>query len=429
MQRRITRLCLFSALLVSSLPSARADLKSYFAKPEPAYKWEKRGQETRDGVTIYDLNLVSQVWQGHTWQHRVMLFRPEKLDHPNHCLLYNTGGSGSNQNTAMGIILAKSTGTNYAILYNSPNQPLYGLTEDALIVYTWKKFLETGDEDWPLHFPMAKSVLKAMDALGEFSKQAGLPAIDSFIINGGSKRGWTTWLAGASQDKRIKAIAPMVIDILNVAKQIPHQLEAFGKPSEQVGDYTAADMQQVLMTPKGKRLLELEDPYSYRDILTLPKLLILGTNDRYWSQDALNLYWDDLKGPKWVSYTPNSGHGLEDREHVFATLSAFTRMVAGGKKWPKMNWQYYMMSDGAMLQIKSDIKPVSAKLFRVSAPTKDFRDYKWTSEPISESTTGYVASVKAPAEGYMAVFGEATYNIDGQPFTLSTQIQILGGKK
>src|SRR6185295_17598364 len=55
---------------------------------------------------------------------------------------------------------------------------------------------------------------------------------------------------------------------------------------------------------------------------TLPKLLILGTNDRYWAQDALNLYWDGLKGPKWVLYTPNSGHGLEDRERVFRSEAA-----------------------------------------------------------------------------------------------------------
>src|SRR5262249_41442051 len=161
-----------------------------------------------------------------------------------------------------------------------------------LVVYTWLKYLETGDSSWPLHFPMAKAVLKAMDAIQEFGRQAGAPPVTSFLVHGASKRGWTTWLAGASRDSRIKAIGPMGIDVLYVRKQAPPQLEACGKPSEQVKDYTLAGIQQKLETPEGQGLMELEDPYSYRDRLTLPKLLILGTNDRYWSQDSLNLYWD-----------------------------------------------------------------------------------------------------------------------------------------
>src|SRR5207244_10526000 len=110
----------------------------------------------------------------------------------------------------MAIGLAKASQAVYAILYNIPNQPLYGSkTEDALVVYTWLKFMETGDESWPLHFPMAKAVLKAMDAVQAFTQSEHQPAITDFIVTGASKRGWTTWLAGASRDRRIKAIAPM----------------------------------------------------------------------------------------------------------------------------------------------------------------------------------------------------------------------------
>ena len=54
--------------------------------------------------------------------------------------------------------------------------------------------------------------------------------------------------------------------------------------------------------------MELEDPYSYRQRLTMPKLLHPGHQQyRYWTQDALNLYWDDLKGPSGSHLHPNSG--------------------------------------------------------------------------------------------------------------------------
>jgi PhoPQ-activated pathogenicity-related protein len=406
--------------------AARADLDAYLAKPEPAYRWEKRGEEKRDGCTIYDLHLVSQTWQGMEWEHRLQIFRPDKLIYPDFCALYNTGGGGSESNTRLGIRAATATGTVCATVYGIPKQPLYdGKVEDELVVYTWLKYLETGDESWPLHFPMAKAVLKAMDAIQAFTKENRQPSIDRFLVFGASKRGWTSWLVGASRDLRVKAIAPMVIDVLNVAKQAAHQRESYGTFSEQVDDYTKMGIPEKLATPAGRRLLELEDPYSYRERLTLPKLIILGTNDRYWTQDALNLYWDDLKGPKWVLYLPNSGHGMEDRDRLFATLGAFVRRMAGGGKWPKLRWSYAKKDGGVELRLTSDIRPKEARLFSVQAPTRDFRESRWSYTAMEPAGKGFKARYGAPPLGFAAIFGEAVYEIDGQPFTLSTQIRIL----
>ncbi|HET6385972.1 MAG TPA: PhoPQ-activated protein PqaA family protein [Armatimonadota bacterium] len=405
---------------------AMADIGAYVRKPDPAFQWEQRGVQEIDGVRVYDLHLTSLVWQGITWEHRLQIFQPIHPDRPHFCSLYNTGGGGSAENTAMGVKMAKMTGAPFAILFNIPNQPLFdGLTEDRLVVYTWLRFLETGDESWPLHFPMTMAVIKAMEAIQAHAEKAELPSVDGFLICGASKRGWTTWLAGATRDPRIKAIAPMVIDTLNVPAQTSHQLKVLGTYSEQVKDYIDAGIPDKLKTPAGRRLMELEDPYNYRSILTLPKLIILGTNDRYWAQDALNIYWDGLKGPKWVLYDPNSGHGLEDRARVFNTLSAFIRAVADGKHWPTMRWTW----TGATLRLTSNPPPISARLFHTTAPTQDFRDSHWTSDPATIADSGFTASAPIPAHGFGAAFGEATYNLDGHSFTLSTQIRILGGNE
>ncbi len=419
------------ALLVA--PPARANLDEFLAKPEPAYRWEKKGEKTVSGCTVTELFLVSQEWHGKPWEHRLFFIRPEKVEFPSFCSLYNAGGKGGDDDVLMGTVIAKKSGACCAMLFGVPSQPLWDKSEDALVVHTWLEFMASmkkdgkGDESWPLHFPMAKSVIKGMDAVQEHAKKEGLPAIDSFVICGASKRGWTTWLVGASGDPRVKAIAPMVIDCLNVVKQAEHQLSSYGRPSEQVHDYTAAGMMQMFATPEGKRLLELEDPWSYRERLVLPKLIICGTNDRYWTQDALNIYWDDLKGPKWVLYVPNSGHGLEDRSRVLSTMAAFVRGIAKGGGLPGLSWSYASTKDGgAVLGLKSDVPMEEARLFHASAKTKDFRNSKWQFDAMAGDSGSFKASIDGPTEGWLVAYGEAVYSIDGIRFTISSQLRIMG---
>ena len=103
-----------------------------------------------------------------------------------------------------------------------PNQPLHfadskeaGRSEDDLIAYTRIKYIETHDETWLVRLAMVKSGIRAMDAMQEFlaTDEAGKQKIERFVVAGGSKRGWTTWLIGA-MDKRVVAIIPLVIDAL-----------------------------------------------------------------------------------------------------------------------------------------------------------------------------------------------------------------------
>lgn len=426
MYRTIRNLGTIAAILCL-YPAALADFDAYLKKPEPAYKWEKQGERKVDGGTIYNLHMVSQTWQNITWEHAVQVFYPDNLKHPEFCVLLNTGGNPNTSNETIGMTVSKGAGTVFVVLYNIPKQPLFNnLYEDALIVYTWQKFMETGDESWPLHFPMAKAVIKCMDAVQDFVKSEKKTPIKDFMVTGASKRGWTTWLVGASKDPRVKAIAPMVIDTLNIPAQIPNQIASFGKFSEQIDDYTGAGMMEQLNTPKGRRLLELEDPYSYRDRYTMPKLIINGTNDRYWALDALNFYWDGLKEPKWVLYVPNSGHGLEDRVRVFNTMSAFAHLLASKKPMPRLNWAYKEFDRGVELTITSDQKPKAVRFFKASAPTKDFRDSKWTFEEIPSTQLPFTARLITPVSGFAACFGEVEYEIDGKTFTLSTQIRIVG---
>ncbi len=89
-------------------------------------------------------------------------------------------------------------------------------------------------------------------------------------------------MATGSQDKRVLAVAPMVIDVLNMPVSIPYHKEVWGDYSEQIEDYVKLGIAQDMESQEGKDLATMIDPYSYRATLTMPKLIIIGTNDEYW---------------------------------------------------------------------------------------------------------------------------------------------------
>src|SRR5690606_32270895 len=109
--------------------------------------------------------------------------------------------------------------------------------------HTFEQYLRTGESDWPLLLPMVKSAVRAMDATQEYARQNWSMQLETFTVTGASKRGWTTWLTGAT-DPRATAIAPMVIDMLNMREQMKHQVATWGDYSDEIDDYTRRGLQK-----------------------------------------------------------------------------------------------------------------------------------------------------------------------------------------
>jgi PhoPQ-activated pathogenicity-related protein len=426
------------ALLALALfaPRSRADLLDYVKQPDDAFAWKLKDKKEVGEGTIYDLHLVSQVWQGITWEHQLQVFVPKGVKPATTMFLWNQGGKASASSTLFGMELARKMKAPVAFLYGIPNQPLFGgLKEDALIAETFVRYLSTKDESWPLLFPMTKSLVRAMDALQAFAKQEWNIQITHFIVSGGSKRGWTTWLT-AAVDGRVKALAPCVIDTLNMAAQLPHQLKSYGQYSEMIADYTRRGLVPMPDTPEAKRLWMMVDPWMYRKKITQPKLIVNGTNDPYWTQDALNLYWDDLQGDKWVLYVPNAGHNLvqqhetktliPDLTRAGNTLAAFARHEIIDNPMPKIRWQHEGKNPKMTLKVQADPPPVAARLWSTHAATRDFRKSRWTDRPLEVNGKQIVAEAETPAVGYIAFFAELEYDMDGLHYFLSTQIRIAG---
>jgi PhoPQ-activated pathogenicity-related protein len=418
--------------LLGAVP-ARADLAEYLKTAEPAYSWRLKEKVPNPHGTVYDLELVSQTWHDITWKHQLQVYQPTDVAPSKTLLLWVTGGKAGPGSTFLAMELAKKIKAPVAFLYDIPNQPLLGgKKEDALIAETIIRYVASKDESWPLLFPMVKSVVKAMDALQAFAREEWHQPVEGFIVSGASKRGWTTWLTGASDD-RVKGIAPMVIDTLNMPAQLPHQLEAFGKYSDQIGDYTSKGLPALAGTALGRRLFELIDPYSYRDKLTLPKLIINGNNDPYWSTDALNLYWDDLKGPKWLLYVPNAGHDLQQKDKSAAGfsrpvngLAAFVRHQIARTPMPELRWKHDEAGGKLRLTVTCKPGPAAARLWVAEAPTRDFRKAEWKERPATFQDGTVTGEVEPPAQGCLAFYGEVEYEMDGLRYDLSTQLRIAG---
>src|SRR5207247_568534 len=120
-------------------------------------------------------------------------------------------------------------------------------------------------EEWLARLPMTKSAVRAMDTITAVLKQENID-VDKFVVSGGSKRGWTTWTT-AAVDKRVVAIVPAVIDMLNMVPSFVHHWRVYGFWAPSIADYVENDIMKWSGTPRYEEMLKIVEPYSYRDRL------------------------------------------------------------------------------------------------------------------------------------------------------------------
>jgi PhoPQ-activated pathogenicity-related protein len=222
-------------------------------------------------------------------------------------------------------------------------------------------------------------------------------------------------------DKRVVAIAPIVIDMLNVVPSFRHHWEAYGFYAPAVGDYVSHGIMDWQDTPEYARLIKLVEPYEHRDRLTLPKLMINATGDQFFLPDSHRFYFADLKGPKYLRYVPNADHSLRDSDAI-ETLAAWQFAIAHQKPLPQFDWQVDWKA--GEISVKANDKPAKVLLWQATNPeARDFRletlGKVWTSRELQADADGrIVARVEKPAQGWTAFLVELTYPVAGSPTPL-----------
>ncbi len=428
-----------------TLPAAATPLDDYVAKPDAAFSYSKEPVKVvdTDAYTANIYKLVSQEWLDPSkvdrtkWEHWVVVVVPKQIEQSKALVFIDGGSNGGTEPPSVDGALAQVAVMTKSVLVDVkqiPNQPLkftgekderykeHGRSEDALITYGWDKFLVTGDPIWLARLPMTKAVVRAMDMVQDVR-----PEIDGFYVAGGSKRGWTTWTV-AAVDKRVIGITPAVIDVLQVDKNMDNHFAAYGFWAPAVGDYVDMHIVNRRHTAEFKKLEAIVDPYSYIDRLTMPKYLLNSAGDQFFPSDSWKLYFDDLKGEKYLRYVPNSDHGLNLQ--AYFNLASFYHAIIAGTPRPKFTWK---KEPSGALEVRCETKPTKVLLWQAINPEgRDFRMEKigkvWESTEVKDDGNGvYRADVKAPDKGWTAFFLEMEFpNPDyASPFVFTTGISIL----
>ncbi|SEI50298.1 PhoPQ-activated pathogenicity-related protein [Dyadobacter koreensis] len=424
---------------VSTTPETA--LRDYLNNGDKSLKWELKETFMQGENTFYSLLVTSQKWREFTWTHQLTIIVPKENKFDG-ALLFISGGSNKEGLPNWGnkrddnllnslSTIARENKAIVALLKQTPNQPFFGdLTEDALISYTLHHFKKDRDYTWPLLFPMVKSAVRAMDVVQEFSKQKLNHEVKKFVVSGASKRGWTTWLTGAN-DKRVAAIAPMVIDILNMPVSLDYQIKSWGDYSIQIEDYVKLGIPQNSNTPEGSAITIMIDPYSYRAKLTMPKLIVMGTNDEYWVVDNIKNYLNGIPGNNMLHYVPNAGHDLGGGRQAMEALGAFFGNTLTNTPYPLCEWTQSTDKKGVSLSVKasSDLL-VDVILWSADSKDQDIRDDKWTGKSLGIKNKSSININQAfPSSGFRAFYIDLKYkDKNGGTYTESTRVFLTNSK-
>ena len=466
-------------------------LECFVKHEDHAYKYQFLPEESSnsDRLDIKTYLLNSQTWPIEknneipttTWQHKLISYVPHEIGYKQ-ALLYVTGGYNYNREGKQtfdkpqeSLDYAKIALTNKApviIIEDVPNQFLFingqPKREDEILANTYRQVMENPMENAYLagHLPMAKAVVKAMDATQEI-----LPDVESFILSGASKRGWAVWLA-AIEDKRVSAIIPIVIDALNTQENIKHICDSYkGICPISLRDYKAEGITDLITSTEFTDLMKIEDPLSYLNSgkdkyiqrFSIPKYMIHASGDDFFVPDSSKFYFQQLPGNNYIRYLPHAMHyfagnpvsdALNNKDKLTEAVNSYFYFILNKNELPKVTWHFVDNN----INVMSSTKPIAVKLWTANnEEARDFRfvnkhDYLhkthkgilvWLSKYLTisfcdtcyemqevkfscENTNPCQINAKLPTyeKGWQASFVELHYEIEGKEFVITTEVGI-----
>ena len=423
-------------------------LDRYVATPDPTFAWKVEKTFTGTGYRGAVLELTSQTWMTAAesdrpvWKHWLTVTIPDRLT-AQKAFLYIGGGSTTTAAPASAsprfAQMAVDTGSVIAELGQVPNQPIrfaetptVGRTEDDMIAYLQSRYDAQKNPNALVRLPMVKSGTAAMTAVQQFlaSEAGGKANIDGFVVSGGSKRGWTSWLVGLL-DERVIGMVPIVINVLDVDATTRHHWETMGYFSPALGDYVN---HKLIPDQIGRKMVEInaiEDPLNYRGRprMKIPKFIINAVGDEYFPPDNTKFSYHLLPGAKQLRMLPNSKHSTAGTD-INESMTAWYDSLIHNRPIPEYSWT--VRDDGALVVNPGSAKPSQVLLWQgTNTKARDFRvdtvgPTAFTSTPLTAQPDGtFVGNVEKPAAGFTAYFVELSYPTGGKyPLKVTTEVYV-----
>jgi len=460
---------------------------------DAAYNYKISDMVEKNNYIIRTYILESQKWPIYPnehipttiWKHKLVIYTPKEIEFTK-ALFYVSGGYSSSvegkeefspsKESLDFVNIALNNKAPVVVLEDVPNQFLFidslPKKEDQILAYTYKMVMQDPMENAYLagHLPMVKSIVKAMDAVEDIFSKDGVP-LKEFVLVGASKRGWAAWLA-AIEDSRVSALIPVVIDILNVGKNINHICNSYiDHCPPALRDYKNENVLDDLYSAKFKDLMKIDDPFSYVDIakyskqFSIPKYIINTSGDDFYAPDSSKFYFSSLKGENYIRYLPNAMHYLagnpisnylNNMKHLNEAVNNFFYFHINNVSLPDIKWKF----SANELIIDSSLVPIKVKLWTANnLQERDFRFLNSYSKihlglktawiylekymPFSldicdtcykEQLIDYDCAhqdsfhidIRLPKDndGWQASFAELFYNIEGREFIVTTEVNI-----
>ena len=415
-------------------------MSDYIESTKNEFSYDIQEVIYEENWTGYHIKMISGEWLDSKkvdqveWWHYVDIIIPKQTTSSTG-IMFIDGGEKSEDYfrlDAQSIRNAIKTEAVIVNVSNIPFQPLNFLSseqdsfeEDDLIAFAWNKFLKQGakqkDVEWLPRFPMTRAIVRAMDLAQEIVLQNDI-VVKDFVVSGASKRGWTAWTT-AAVDSRVKAVVPMVIDMLNLVPSFENHYRSYGEFSPAVQEYVNYNIQDWLGTEEFKVLMSYIEPFSFIDKFTMPKYIINAGSDEFFSTDSWRFYYDKLPGEKIIRYVPNKNHSLDGRYLTEDLVSYFYRVI-NDIEIPSLSWN---LSDNKLIAELDYDGDYDVSVW--TAKNDDGRDFRlWEEGELWEETSigklannKYELNVSSNLKGYKATMIEFTIDPKSEfPLIIST---------
>ena len=415
-------------------------MSDYIESTKNEFSYDIQEVIYEENWTGYHIKMISGEWLDSKkvdqveWWHYVDIIIPKQTTSSTG-IMFIDGGEKSEDYfriDAQSIRNAIKTQSVIVNISNIPFQPLNFLSseqdsfeEDDLIAFAWNKFLKQGakqkDVEWLPRFPMTRAIVRAMDLAQEIVLQNDI-VVKDFVVSGASKRGWTAWTT-AAVDSRVKAVVPMVIDMLNLVPSFENHYRSYGEFSPAVQEYVNYNIQDWLGTEEFKVLMSYIEPFSFIDKFTMPKYIINAGSDEFFSTDSWRFYYDKLPGEKIIRYVPNKNHSLDGRYLTEDLVSYFYRVI-NDIEIPSLSWN---LSDNKLIAELDYDGDYDVSVW--TAKNDDGRDFRlWEEGELWEETSigklannKYELNVSSNLKGYKAKMIEFTIDPESEfPLIIST---------